>query len=108
MRVVSRKVIANDIVPAGAPDQTSSGFTPFPSPPTVLPDNGGLSWHVYLESKCALSASMVLVNVIEPDHPAAPPEPDPEPPALPPAPAPEPPAIPPLPTAPPAAPPLPV
>src|SRR5579871_1734135 len=62
MSVVSRKVMANDIVPAGASIHSRSGLTPFPRPPTVLPDSAGVSWQVYFESKCAPSARCMLVS----------------------------------------------
>src|SRR5205814_464892 len=56
MRVVSRKVMAKDIVPAGTFVHSRSGLMPFPSPPTAFPDSGGLSWQVNFEENFALSA----------------------------------------------------
>src|SRR5450631_223169 len=51
MSVVSRKVMAKDMVPAGAFIHSRSGLMPFPSPPTDFPDRGGLSWQVYFALK---------------------------------------------------------
>src|SRR6516162_8111387 len=54
--VVSKKVMAKDMVPAGAFIHSRSGLMPFPRPPTDFPDRGGLSWQVYLLANFAPSA----------------------------------------------------
>src|SRR5450755_2466088 len=51
MSVVSKKVMAKDMVPAGAFIHSRSGLMPFPRPPTDFPDRGGLSWQVNFELK---------------------------------------------------------
>src|SRR5436305_13959635 len=58
--VVSMKVIASDLVPAGTPAQSSSGLTPPPRAPPL---------QVYLPSNLAPSTRDGLVSVYVPEPP---------------------------------------